>query len=40
MTRGAIVQQILRKAADAGIDVHVIARRTERNGKAAPNYEE
>ena len=40
VTRGAIVQQILRKAADAGIDVHVIARRTERNGKAAPNYEE
>ena len=40
VTRGAIVQQILRKAADAGIDVHVIARRTERNGKAAANYEE
>ena len=40
MTRGAIIQQILRRAADAGIDVHVIARRPERNGKPAEAYEE
>jgi two-component system sensor histidine kinase KdpD len=39
MTRGAIVQQILRKAADAGIDVHVIARRTDHNGKQAEDYD-
>jgi two-component system sensor histidine kinase KdpD len=38
VTRGAIIQQILRKAADAGIDVHVIARRSERNGKPAEDY--
>ena len=40
MTRGAIIQQILRKAADAGIDVHVIARRTERNGRPSADYKE
>ncbi len=40
MTRGAIIQQILRRAADAGIDVHVIARRTGRNGRPAEAYEE
>ena len=38
--RGSIIQQILRKAAESGIDVHVIARRTERNGRAEEDYEE
>jgi len=32
MTRGSVIQQILRLAADAGIDVHVIARQTRVNG--------
>jgi two-component system sensor histidine kinase KdpD len=33
MTRGSVIQQILRMASDEAIDVHVIARLTERNGK-------
>jgi two-component system sensor histidine kinase KdpD len=31
-TRGSVIQQILRMASDESIDVHVIARMTERNG--------
>jgi two-component system, OmpR family, sensor histidine kinase KdpD len=32
LTRGSVIQQILRMASDELIDVHVIARMTERNG--------
>jgi two-component system sensor histidine kinase KdpD len=32
LTRGSVIQQILRMASDEAIDVHVIARLTERNG--------
>jgi two-component system, OmpR family, sensor histidine kinase KdpD len=35
MTRGSVIQQILRLAADAGIDVHVIARQTRVNGRSS-----
>ena len=31
-TRGSVIQKILRMASDESIDVHVIARMTERNG--------
>jgi K+-sensing histidine kinase KdpD len=37
--RGSVIQQILRMASAAAIDVHVIARLTERNGRAAPENE-
>lgn len=33
LTRGSVIQQILRMASDEAIDVHVIARLTERNGR-------
>jgi two-component system sensor histidine kinase KdpD len=33
MTRGSVIQQILRMASDNDIDVHVIARRDEPNGR-------
>jgi len=33
-TRGSVIQKILRMASDESIDVHVIARMTERNGHA------
>jgi two-component system, OmpR family, sensor histidine kinase KdpD len=33
MTRGSVIQQILRMASDNDIDVHVIARRDEANGR-------
>jgi two-component system sensor histidine kinase KdpD len=33
MTRGSVIQQILRMASDNDIDVHVIARRDESNGR-------
>ena len=33
LTRGSVIQQILRMASDESIDVHVIARMTERNGR-------
>jgi two-component system sensor histidine kinase KdpD len=32
LTRGSVIQQILRMASDEAIDVHVIARLTERSG--------
>ncbi len=35
MARGSVVQQILRMASDNDIDVHVIARRHEPNGRPA-----
>ena len=34
LLRGSIIQQILRKAGDVGIDVHVIARKPDRKGGA------
>jgi two-component system sensor histidine kinase KdpD len=33
LTRGSVIQQILRMASDEAIDVHVIARLTERSGR-------
>ena len=33
LTRGSVIQQILRMASDEAIDVHVIARLAERNGR-------
>jgi two-component system sensor histidine kinase KdpD len=38
MTRGSVIQQILRKASQEGIDVHVIARNIESNDR--PNADE
>jgi two-component system, OmpR family, sensor histidine kinase KdpD len=35
VTRGSVIQQILRMASDNDIDVHVIARRDDVNGRAA-----
>ena len=35
MTRGSVIQQILRMASENDIDLHVIARRDEPNGRAA-----
>jgi two-component system sensor histidine kinase KdpD len=35
LTRGSVIQQILRMASDNDIDVHVIARRDELNGRPA-----
>src|SRR5580700_3026918 len=40
LTRGSVIQQILRMASDNAIDVHVIARLTERNGRTAPAGED
>jgi len=40
LTRGSVIQQILRMASDEAIDVHVIARLTERNGRTAPDPED
>jgi two-component system sensor histidine kinase KdpD len=40
LTRGSVIQQILRMASDNAIDVHVIARLTERNGRTAPPGED
>jgi len=37
LTRGSVIQQILRMASDEAIDVHVIARLTERAGRPAPD---
>jgi two-component system sensor histidine kinase KdpD len=36
-TRGSIVQKILREAANAGVDVHIIARRDANGGLAEPD---
>jgi two-component system sensor histidine kinase KdpD len=36
ITRGSVIQQILRMASDESIDVHVIARMTERSGRPPP----
>ena len=36
-TRGSVIQKILRMASDESIDVHVIARMTERNGHPPGN---
>ena len=40
LTRGSVIQQILRMASDEFIDVHVIARMTERNGRQLADDEE
>jgi two-component system, OmpR family, sensor histidine kinase KdpD len=37
LTRGSVIQQILRMSSDESIDVHVIARMTERSGRTATN---
>jgi two-component system sensor histidine kinase KdpD len=39
LTRGSVIQQILRMASDEAIDVHVIARLTERNGRTTSERE-
>jgi two-component system sensor histidine kinase KdpD len=39
LTRGSVIQQILRMASDEAIDVHVIARLTERAGRPAADRE-
>jgi two-component system, OmpR family, sensor histidine kinase KdpD len=40
VTRGSVIQQILRLASDNDIDVHVIARRHDTNGSLAPPVDE
>jgi two-component system sensor histidine kinase KdpD len=40
LTRGSVIQQILRMASDEFIDVHVIARMTERAGRATADRED
>ncbi len=40
VTRGSVIQQILRMASDNDIDVHVIARRDDGNGRLAAPEEE
>jgi two-component system sensor histidine kinase KdpD len=40
LTRGSVIQQILRMASDEFIDVHVIARMTERHGRQLADDEE
>jgi len=40
LTRGSVIQQILRMASDEFIDVHVIARMTERNGRTPADGED
>jgi two-component system, OmpR family, sensor histidine kinase KdpD len=40
VTRGSVIQQLLRMASDESIDVHVIARMTERNGKTHTETED
>jgi two-component system, OmpR family, sensor histidine kinase KdpD len=40
LTRGSVIQQILRMASDEAIDVHVIARLTERNGRPVMESED
>ena len=40
VTRGSVIQQILRMASDNDIDLHVIARRDEPDGRPAPAAEE
>jgi two-component system sensor histidine kinase KdpD len=39
LTRGSVIQQILRMASDELIDVHVIARMTDHNGRSAKEKE-
>jgi hypothetical protein len=40
VTRGSVIQKILRMASDEAIDVHVIARLTERNGRPPAESED
>ena len=40
LTRGSVIQQILRMASDEAIDVHVIARLTERSGRTTSEKED
>jgi two-component system, OmpR family, sensor histidine kinase KdpD len=40
LTRGSVIQQILRMASDESIDVHVIARMTERAGRPPADSED
>jgi K+-sensing histidine kinase KdpD len=39
LTRGSVIQQILRMASDEAIDVHVIARLTEQAGRPSAKDE-
>ena len=39
LTRGSVIQQILRMASDEAIDVHVIARLTERPGRPGADHD-
>jgi two-component system sensor histidine kinase KdpD len=40
LTRGSVIQQILRMASDESIDLHVIARMTERAGRPPADSED